>query len=364
MMRSSQFTAYAGSAFLVVGAALFAGCAGGLPAETGQSVGGAARPVAPASVPVRMRLPAWYREAPAGTKKGIYVGEFFTSNILGYAWDASKNLPPICELPASFVVDVATDPSGDLIDPDGGSREVIVYHGPAMCGSQIGSFSDTAGQPSDAATHNAATGTIYVGNIQATGQAYGNVSVCTLAAGCSAVLSNSAIGGQLFSVAEDKHGNVYASGYVNPTGGHGNGSGAALVVWRNGTGSGTVIKSYRNKWPGGLEVDRAGNLLAFDTFAKNAGALFVYTGCPSQCKAHGPFPLKGESVYGKVNPKSNLLMVGDFEYGKVDVYRYRGTKGITYLYSFSNGISPSGDVEGIAIDAGIGGRLLSPPKRK
>jgi hypothetical protein len=57
-------------------------------------------------------------------------------------------------------------------------------------------------------------------------------------------------------------------------------------------------------------------------------------------------------------------MVGDFEYGKVDVYRYRGTKGITYLYSFSNGISPSGDVEGIAIDAGIGGRLLSPPKRK
>ncbi|MGC1760291.1 MAG: hypothetical protein WA742_13125, partial [Candidatus Cybelea sp.] len=83
MMRISQFTAYAGSAFLVVGAALFAGCAGGLPAGTGESVGGAVRPVSPASVPVRTRLPAWYREAPAGMKKGLYIGEFYTSDILG-----------------------------------------------------------------------------------------------------------------------------------------------------------------------------------------------------------------------------------------------------------------------------------------
>lgn len=295
--------------------------------------------------------PAWYRPAPNAIRKGVYIAEYFTNDILAYAGvTPNKNLPPVCSLPARYVVDVATDTTGNLIDPDGGSRTVTVYRGPAVCGAKLGSFADPNGQPSDAATLGAATGTIYVGNIQATGEAYGNISVCTLAGGCGAVLANSAIGGELFGIAEDKRGNVYASGYASPSGGHGSGSGASLVRWKNGRGKGSTIAAYRNTWPGGLDFDRNGNLLALDTFAQNTGALWIYSGCPAHCVAHGPFALKGESVYGKVDAKARYFEAADFEYGQVDVYAYHGTSGISYLYSFSDGMSPSGDVEGIAID--------------
>lgn len=290
----------------------------------------------------------WYRAAPAAIKKGVYVAEYFTNAILGYDWNTRADLPPICSLPAAYVVDVATDAAGNLIDPDGGSKTVTVFRGPAMCGNKLGSFADAAGQPADAATRNAAASTIYVANLQATGEAYGDVSVCTLASGCSAVLSAPAIRGQLFSVAEDAHGNVYASGYANPSV-SGYGGGSALVWWKRGAGRSAPIAAYRNRTPGGIAFDARGNLLALDTFASS---LWIYTGCPKRCSAHGPFALKGRSVYGKVDAKNDLFEAADFEYGQVDVYRYAGTRGVTYLYSFNDGMSPSGDVEGIAIDPG------------
>ncbi len=290
--------------------------------------------------------PAWYRAAPAVIKKGVYVAEYYTNAILGYDWNTRANQPPICSLPAAFVVDVASDAAGNLIDPDGGSRSVTVFRGPAMCGNKLGSFTDSAGQPADAATRNAATSTIYVANLQATRKPYGNVSVCTLKNGCGTVLGNTAIGGQLFSVAQDARGNVYASGYANPSV-SGYGGGSALVVWKRGAGNGVTIAEYRNKTPGGLEFDKHGNLLALDTFARS---LWVYTGCPQRCSAHGPFALKGRSVYGKLDARNDLFEAADFEYGQVDVYSYAGTNGITYLYSFNDGMTPSGDVEGIAID--------------
>jgi hypothetical protein len=293
--------------------------------------------------------PAWYRPAPALIKKGVYVAEYYTNAILGYGWNTQQNRPPICSIPAGYVVDVATDPQGDLIDPDGGSRTVTVFRGPAMCGSKLGTFADSAGQPSDAVSWNAASDTIYVANLQATNQPYGDVSVCTLAAGCSAVLSSSAIGGQLFSVAEDRKGNVYASGYPTPSA-SGPGSGASLVYWKRGKGNGVVVKSYKNSTPGGLAIDAHGNLVAFDTFASS---LWVYTGCPRACAGHGPFALKGESIFGKLDAAGTLLHVADFEYGQIDVYRYGGTNGVRYLYSYNDGLSPSGDVEGIAIDPAI-----------
>ncbi|HVR47296.1 MAG TPA: hypothetical protein VMT95_11775 [Candidatus Binatia bacterium] len=295
---------------------------------------------------LRVTTPAWYREAPAIIKKGVYVAEYYTNDILGYDWNTRANLPPICSLPAAFVVDVTTDTNGNLIDPDGGSRTVTVFRGPAMCGSKLGSFADGAGQPADAATQNAATNTIYVANLQATGKPYGDVSVCSLKSGCGTVLSNPAIGGQLFSVAEDAHGNVYASGYRNPSV-SGYGGGSALIVWKGGAGKGATIAAYRNKTPGGLEFDKLGNLLALDTFARS---LWIYTGCPKRCSAHGPFALKGRSVYAKLDAKNALFEAADFEYGQVDVYSYAGTRGVTYLYSFNAGMTPSGDVEGIAID--------------
>lgn len=293
--------------------------------------------------------PGWYRAAPAIAKKGVYIAEYYTNAILGYEWATKLNRPPICSITASFAVDVATDATGNLIDPDGGSRTVTVFKGPAMCGTALGSFKDSDGQPSDAATWNAASDAIYVANLQATGKPYGNVSVCTLAQGCNAILSSSAIGGQLFAVAEDRHGNVYASGYPNPSV-SGPGSGAALVYWKRGKGNAIVLSAYKNSTPGGLSLDTQGNLVALDTFGHG---VYVYTGCPKSCVARGPFQLKGESVYGKVDARGNELQVADAEYGQIDVYRYRGTHGIAYLYSYNDGLSPSGDVEGIALDPGV-----------
>jgi hypothetical protein len=318
--------------FALAPAMLAAGCAGGSTVV--------ATPYA------AMARPPWYRPAPTALRKGVYIAEYFTNEILGYAWVTRKNIPPICAIPGTFVVDVATDKSGNLIDPDGGARTVTVFQGPQMCGPKLGSFADNDGQPSDAATRNAVTRTIYVANLQATNEPYGNVSVCTLAGGCSAVLSSPAIGGQLFAVAEDAQGNVYASGYPHASG-SGQGNGASLVWWKNGRGKAVQIAAYRNSTPGGLEVDAKNDLLALDTFAP---ALWVYTGCPETCKAHGPFALKGETVFGKLNAKLGIFEAADVEYGQVDVYRFAGTKGVTYLYSYSNGMTPSGDVEGIAID--------------
>jgi hypothetical protein len=94
-------------------------------------------------------------------------------------------------------------------------------------------------------------------------------------------------------------------------------------------------------------MDTQDRLLAFDTFGRS---LWIYTGCPNACTPHGPFALQGESVFGKLDAKGNRLEVGDFEYGQIDVYRYRATHGISYLYSYSAGMTPSGDVEGIALD--------------
>lgn len=281
-----------------------------------------------------------------GLRKGAYVAEYYTNSVLGYAWSTlPQDRPPVCALSGTYVVNVATDTGGNVVVPDGGSRTVSVYRGPKLCGPLLGRFADNDGQPSDAATTDAAHARIYVANIQAKNQPYGDVSVCTLAAGCNAVLQNSAIGGQLFAVAEDTAGNVYASGYTQASG-----SGASLVLWKGAAGSGNRLRAYRNGSPGGLTFDTHGRLLALDTFAAGSGALWVYSGCPSHCKAHGPFSLHGESVFGKLDASETYFAAADFEYGQVDVYRYRGTNGIAYLYSFADGLVPSADVEGIALN--------------
>ena len=241
-----------------VAALALAACTGSapnttLPATAASAAGQISAPlVRPPRIP--LARPAWDRAAPAALRKGVYVAEYYTNTILGFDWATmQQNRPPICSIPAAFVVNVATDTAGNLIDPDGGSRSVTVFRGPKMCGTELGSFADSTGQPSDAATLDAANGTIYVANLQASLQAYGNVSVCTLAGGCTGVLSNKAIAGQLFAVAEDPAGNVYASGYANASG-----SGASLVWWKNGAGKGGVIGTYRNSSPGGLEVTSTG----------------------------------------------------------------------------------------------------------
>jgi hypothetical protein len=58
-------------------------------------------------------------------KGGIYASQEDATSILGYANPNPKNNPPICSIGGVFPInDIAVDPRGYLIDPDGG----IAHH--------------------------------------------------------------------------------------------------------------------------------------------------------------------------------------------------------------------------------------------
>lgn len=90
-------------------------------------------------------------------------------------------------------------------------------------------------------------------------------------------------------------------------------------------GAGTVVSGYVNKSPGGIYLDGFGNLLAIDG-TSGASALYVYSGCPSACKSHGPFSLatKGQVLYGSLNLGETRFMAVNTD-GEIDVYQYDGT---------------------------------------
>ncbi|MBV9719361.1 MAG: hypothetical protein JOZ77_08575 [Candidatus Eremiobacteraeota bacterium] len=288
-----------------------------------------------------MAPPAWVRiRNDASDARAVYVSSFYQGTILGFSPANDRNRPPRCSLSSSYPNDIASDPQGNLIVPEGGPLTVVVYAGSPTCGPEIGSFSDPYGYPTDAASRNAATGIIYIGNFEARNQLYGDVAVCSLSGGCTTRLANVAIGGALIGVAVDRRGGVYASGQTAQSG-----EGASLVYWPNGKGTGREMTAFKNASPGGLDIDATGNILALDPVAP---ALWVYSGCPSTCAAHGPFPLKGTAEFGKVNEQNSIFEAADYPLGQVDVYAYHGTAGIAYKYSYNSGMNVAGEFKGIA----------------
>jgi hypothetical protein len=287
-------------------------------------------------------------------KSGFYASEFYGSAILGYADPNTANHAPTCTVsPVSYLNDVDVDPTGNLIQPDGGTGAVVVYKGSRRCGPLLGSFVDPYGQPSDASSLDAATGTIAVGNIFDTGGGPGSISVCTLIAqvNCPTNLTNSAIY-ELFGVAMDGSGNCYASAYDSS----GN---TTLTYFAGCAGAGVAATGYQNAGPGGLEFDSSGNLLAIDSSGQQ---LYVYTGCNPACEViGGPFALHGPAVFGHLGPASASgyglqFATADYQNGAVDVYNYGARASgysLTYLYSFNHSLSASDDVVGAAI--------MSPP---
>ncbi len=280
-------------------------------------------------------------EAPDASGGGLYVSQFSSTSILGYKSSDKKNGPPTCSVPGVLYLNgVAVDGKGNLIDPDGGSRSIIVFKGPGMCGSKAASTPDSFGQPVDAASNDALNGKIVVANMFDKNSTAGSVSVCTMKSGCQTNLTNSAIW-EMVGVAMDKKGNCWASAYnmqLSPT----------LTYFAKCKGAGVAATGYTNTSPGGLDIDDAGNLVAIDTSANNTGALLIYSGCKPACKAvGGPFPLHGETFWGHLSQKSTAFAAADYVAGEIDVYKY-STTALTYLYSFSNGLNASYSVKGAA----------------
>jgi hypothetical protein len=274
--------------------------------------------------------------------KGIYGSSFYGSAILGYGPNNHHNKPPSCTVPGVMYVNgIAVDATGNLIVPDGGSRTIEVFKGPAMCGEEAASIADSYGMPGDATSPDALKGTIVVANVfDGSGTADpGSLSLCTVQKGCTVNLTNSQMN-EVVGVAQALNGDCWASSL--------NASGAAKLIYFKGcSGKGRVASHFLNPSFGGLDIDDHGHLV---TVSYGSASLYVYAGCnPSCALVGGPFALQGGPLYGRLNELSTKLITGDVSGARVDVYSYRPTK-VQYLYSFHNGFSDSADVEGVAFN--------------
>jgi len=278
------------------------------------------------------------------SNKGLYVNQFYGNAVFGYPIQNKGNSPPSCTVPtgsSSYVNGIYVDPNGNLITPEASNvsaqHAVYVWQGPGMCGGQVGMFLDSYGQPASASSADAINGTILVGNIFDNSAAAGSISICTLAGACTANLTNAAMY-KVAGVLQDKSGNCWASAE--------NTSGFATLTYFAGcTGGGTQATGFMNTDYGSLEFDKNGNMVSMD---KTGLQVWLYSGCNPTCTVvGGPFPLMNECVWGSLNKQSMTLACGATLAGQVDVYSYTPSS-LTYMYSFNNGITPSGTVEGIA----------------
>lgn len=338
-----------------VAVALLAGCSGNM-SQTTPSTGGTTQsnysrghhvphwsyPAIAANLAGGHAMPRYHEVLNKFGKKhansgGIYASEFYGTSIFGYQHRNTANNPPTCSVGGVGAVNsIAVDGKGNLIDPDGDQRAILVFAGPGMCGSQVGSIADGFGQPSDASSPDAVNGTIAVGNIFDNSGA-GSVSVCTMAGGCTANLTNPNMD-EVAGVAMDNSGNCWASA-INSAGT------ATLTYFAGCTGSGQAATGFVNSSYGGLDIDKNGNLVAVSAFTSQ---LYVYSGCNPACTlVGGPFTMQGEAVFAHLNKQSMTLCAGDFLNGEMDVYYYSPAS-LTYWYSFNNGLSPSLDPEGCA----------------
>jgi hypothetical protein len=274
-------------------------------------------------------------------KTGTYVSQFYGTAVLGYPASNKGNKKPICMIAGiMYVNDVGVDGKGNLMVPNPGTAStpaLTIYQGPTMCGKTVGSISDSYGQPSDVTSPNALTGKIAVGNLADTGSSPGSVSICTLKGGCTVNLTNSTIyhaGGVAMSNSGDCW--VNAKTY---------GSGAALVYFKGCAGGGAVAKGFKGTYYGGVDIDNSGNLVVIDDMAED---VYIYKGCNPKCTVvGGPFALKGESFFGKLNQSNTEYTAVDRTDAVVDVYSY-STKNIKFMYSYNSGLVASNLPDGIA----------------
>jgi hypothetical protein len=323
--------------------AMLGGCAGGGAATiTPPAPNASAASRIPSLIPAQFRPPwplPFHVHAPRTAKTmGIYVSTYFNSSIFGYPPSNRGNGPPICSKRGlSYINGFTVDGLGHLVVPDNGVRRIYVSAA-TMCGPPLGEITDAVGQPSDAAigSGSALIANIVIGHIIDNEAPGGSISLCSLSYGCQGGLINPAMV-TLAGVAT-RHGDCWGSAA--------DGSNAAVLVYfKHCAGGGRVASGFKNAYYGGLDFDRAGNLVSISAVDAK---LYVYKGCRPACKLiGGPFALSGFSVFGHLNANSTKFVAGDVQYGQADIYKYTPRK-VTYEYSFDNGIDASDDVEGAA----------------
>jgi hypothetical protein len=291
--------------------------------------GGAGMPeAAVVTRPLLSAHPAWWREAPAAARAGVYVSQAngsFDGVIFGFTAGNRRNDPPVCSIEGQKFADsqIATDPAGNLYVPNIVTASVNIYA--PGCGKLIASVADPYGAAVDA---------VFGGTtIYAAGGA--TVAVCT-PRGCTSALTDPSIF-QLETAAVDSAGNVWVSYYSQK-------GAITLIVWPNGSMPGRVVSGYVNQnTPGDLMFDRNGTLVSLQTRFSH-----VYTyrcnAATAACTNTGTFDLRAGSLFGALNRRNTNFQVSDYVNHSVDVYAYPS---FAYQYSYSRGLLPNDAVEGI-----------------
>jgi hypothetical protein len=279
-----------------------------------------------------------------GNPKGLYVQQFYSTsdNIIGFPKNNSGNGPPDCYLSTgSNVNDFGTDQKGDIIIPNAFSG-VLVYAPPVVsgqCGTLLGTITDSAGQATSAAALDAANSTIVVGQIG--GGTSTGVVTCTLASlNCTPLTSPNM--SSLAGVAMDKSGNCYADAFDT------NGK-VGLWYYAGCSGTGTELTSangFNEPYYGGISADNRGNIVTISLLNASdstPSTVTVYSGCSTgTCTVvSGPTALQGESVFGHLGRQNERYATTDITDSMVEVYSYTpgGAGGVTYMYSFNNGLT-------------------------
>jgi len=267
----------------------------------------------------------------AGTGGYVFVGQFSGPPVQEYHLDNKKNGPPICSLPGESVNGIATDRAGDLWVPSGtGGGQGYTQEYAPNCGAAKQKITDPNGQPADVgfdSKHN-----VYILNIfDASGQS-GSVNVYDAQGTLLRSLTDPSFS-ELIGIATDNHDNVFVSNRDS----QGN---ATVVEFPHGQMPGTLLSAINPGLPGAPQLDRANNLIITDW---EAYTLNVYA--PPYTQAPTVTPMHGLSLWCPLNHREDRLYCADLG-GSVDVYKYPSG---TYLYSFTNGLSPSGFATGSAI---------------
>ena len=277
----------------------------------------------------RHAKPAWWRQAPATARAGVYVAQANGGGdgmVLGYGPQNRRNGDPACSIDGQTFeqTQIAADRMSRLYLPDASTGTIRIYA--PHCGKLLQTVSDPGGADLSVAVDGskfyAAGGT--------------HVSTCSIN-GCANNLSDSSIH-QLSSVAVDHSGNVWAA-YYNQS------FAPSLIVWVGGSMPGHVVSGYANpNAPGGLIFDRHDNLISVETIFPFA-FLYSCNASTASCINANTIQLHAGSAFGSLNARNTDIQITDYSNDAVDVYTYPSFR---YKYSYDNGLMSTSSVEGIA----------------
>ncbi|MEO6990381.1 MAG: hypothetical protein ABI346_08145 [Candidatus Baltobacteraceae bacterium] len=290
--------------------------------------------VLPAGLTIRTRhLRPSARVGPDKVPKGYtYVGQFSGPTVQEYYKNNKANNPPQCTVPGQSVNGIAVDPSGNLWVPNGtGGGQGYTQEYAPNCGAAKLNISDPNGQPADVGFDS--KGNIYILNIfDANGNA-GTVNIYDSGGSLIGSLSDPSFN-ELIGIGTDGNDNVFVSNRdVNGI--------ANVVEFPAGTMPGTVLSGITLGLPGAPTFDSANDLIITDW---QAYTLNVYA--PPYMGSPTTTPMQGLSLWCALGRLERRLYCADLG-GSVDAYAYPSG---AYLYSYTNGLIPSGFATGIGND--------------